>query len=161
MNSRELQRMVSTGRYIELIAWSVLPRNVNPLTGFRTLEEYSYLGSFGFVHRAVFEDVGGFDEAFAGWGFEDLNLMLRLSLTGDKWKFLGRSGKPLFHIAHKRPVGWELDKQRNRDLYLQREKDLGVTLRVNHIFKVYEGDGRSVLQTREDRQKDVELPHFW
>jgi len=45
---------------------------------FQALYRPTFIGSFGIVPRAMFEQVGGFDEAFTGWGGEDTDLLVRL-----------------------------------------------------------------------------------
>lgn len=40
--------------------------------------QYTFVGCFGLIPRSVFENIGGFDQAFKGWGLEDVDLMRRL-----------------------------------------------------------------------------------
>ncbi len=48
----------------------------------RRLRKFRFLTLQASVPRAAFELVNGFDEDFNGWGFEDLDLGLRLQLAG-------------------------------------------------------------------------------
>ncbi len=45
-----------------------------------------YTGNLS-LPRALFDRIGGFDDAFSGWGLEDLDLGVRLHRAGARWVF--------------------------------------------------------------------------
>jgi validoxylamine A glucosyltransferase len=55
------------------------------------------------VERRLFESVGGFDEAFQGWGPEDADLCYRLFRSGAGGAFAGDCR--LYHLDHARDAG--------------------------------------------------------
>lgn len=58
------------------------------------------VGGMVAVHRDVFEQVGGYDERFTGWGFEDRAFALALEgLLGPASRIPG----PLYHLWHPAP----------------------------------------------------------
>ncbi len=64
------------------------------------------------VPRAAFERVNGFDEAFEGWGDEDIDLGLRLQLSGVRGQTVADASR-VFHLYHDpAPLA-----QPNRDYY--------------------------------------------
>jgi GT2 family glycosyltransferase len=68
------------------------------------------------IGRSVFEELGGMDEDFAGWGGED-NEFLDRCLTRNAWRF---GYLPLLHLWH--PSRAERDADRNPALALLRRK---------------------------------------
>lgn len=120
-----------------------LPCGINRDLGYRDLNEFTFIGCFGAVARDVFWAVGGFDEAFRGWGLEDTDLMMRLCLGGYRYALLRDQGISLVHLTH--PNDTHADYARNRVLFDERERSRGHYFHVNHFFGVHEGDGTAVL----------------
>lgn len=80
-------------------------------------------GSLGCT-RAAYKDVGGFDEAYVGYGCEDCCFYERLAkLT----KFSEDRRFDFFHLDHGRTPGWEACHKRNKTYYMNVRK--GKTLR--------------------------------
>ncbi|MFI5721543.1 condensation domain-containing protein [Streptomyces cyaneofuscatus] len=52
------------------------------------------------VRSGAYDDVGGFDERFEGWGGEDEDITRRLTQSGD---FRRYGDEPLLHLDHPRP----------------------------------------------------------
>lgn len=50
----------------------------------------TFIGCFGIVPRTLFEQVGGFDAQFSGWGGEDTDLLARLLAVGPLVSLFGR-----------------------------------------------------------------------
>lgn len=65
-----------------------------PLDGLPILNS----GSMGCVaiRRACFEEVGGFDESYVGWGYEDLDFATRCNALWPNRRVTG----PVFHLWH-------------------------------------------------------------
>lgn len=76
------------------------------------------VGGVVLFDREVFTASGGYHEAFRAWGFEDAEIVARMTRLGhpyhraDAW--------PLFHLAHprgRRGGGWYKSARQNRALY--------------------------------------------
>ncbi len=66
----------------------------------REHEGYNSFGKFSIlVKRCIFEKVGGYDETFEGWGFQDLDLNNRLP----RGCYKGYTTNVGFHMWHPRP----------------------------------------------------------
>jgi len=123
-----------------------LPRGIKRETGYRDLFEYSFIANFGLVDRSSFFNVGGFDErTFAGWGREDVDLMLRLYLNKTKFQLLF-DDIWVIHLNH--PLSESDARQRSKSFqkYKKRESDLGIVFKVNHLYGVFENDGTAILE---------------
>ena len=57
--------------------------------------------------------VNGFDEAYAGWGLEDSDLVIRLLHAGVRHKS-ARFATPLFHLWHRENDRSRLDDNQRR-----------------------------------------------
>lgn len=55
------------------------------------------------VHRATWEALGGYDERFSGWGFEDTAFLWMAEDIGPGW---GRLAGPLWHLWHPPTTAW-------------------------------------------------------
>ena len=66
----------------------------------RTYDGYNSFGKFSLIlNRDIFEKVGGYDETFQGWGFQDLDLTQRIP----KGCYKGYMTNTGFHMWHPRP----------------------------------------------------------
>ena len=83
---------------------------------FEPRELQAVTGACLLVRRAVFEDQGGFDEAFVN-GVEDIDLCLKLRAEG--WKVRYEPASVLTHVASVSPRR-EADNARNGSVYLSR-----------------------------------------
>ena len=95
-----------------------------------------------FISREKFEEAGGEDESFYGWGQEDWNRM-------EKWEKLDyqirRTGGPLFHLTHPRDLNGKMDE-------LWRKRYAGNLLRRTQNSSVREVKEMVVPQNgREER----------
>lgn len=115
----------------------------------RDLMEFTWIACFGAIWKADFEAIGGFDVNYRGWGRHDMDLMLRLLV--DRFKFVNLFDEvSVIHLNHK-VIQEDLEKKRqNISYYLDKEKKSGVVFKPNHLFGVYEGDGREVLLKRNE-----------
>lgn len=59
--------------------------------------QYALFGAFGIVHRKMFEDIGGFDNHYKGWGLEDIDIIRRL-LMKSNCRML--KNERVWHIDH-------------------------------------------------------------
>jgi glycosyltransferase involved in cell wall biosynthesis len=127
------------------------------------------------VPRRLMLDVGGFDEAFRGWGLEDTDLHLRLCAAGARTRVLRGAGN--YHQVHPRPSGDRLaDWIRNARYFLDKHDrfeawafvtgvfaELGFA-KVSEIVQAYRREASSVLArelarvTREHARQLVRVP---
>jgi glycosyltransferase involved in cell wall biosynthesis len=121
-----------------LTSISLLPCGVNQANGFRDLNEYTFIGSYGIIRRNVFEKIGGFDVGYKGWGYEDTDLMMRLCLGREEYTILGQNGVEVYHLTHPSRTRGALSTQ---ERFNALERQHGRWFHVNHFFGVYEADG--------------------
>ncbi|CAO3363273.1 tetratricopeptide repeat protein [Azospirillum melinis] len=75
---------------------------VNQIDLFDPRNEMLYKNSYGgsvFFARRVFDRLGGFNEKFVSWGWEDFEIYRRLELLGER---VERTLGPLLHLSHAR-----------------------------------------------------------
>jgi GT2 family glycosyltransferase len=119
------------------------PLTVNRLSGKNILDHRSYLANYGIISREVFLEVGGFDESYSGWGYQDTDLMYRLCLKGFSYEIFSNHEIEVFHLSHQVDKGTMY--QVNRQRYLQKQQQEGRLFHINHFFEVYENDGYSLF----------------
>ena len=131
--------------YIE--ANSFLPRGISRETGYRDLQEFTFVAHFGVVERSALGEYGGFDETRFPTRREDVELMFRLLRAGMTYSHLFETCRCV-HLTHP-IVASTLDE---RLQYHQRFRDhealVGMRFRVGALFGVYEGlSGQQPLET--------------
>jgi glycosyltransferase involved in cell wall biosynthesis len=133
--------------YLKSIAH--LPRGIKRGSGMRDLMEFTWIACFGAIHKGDFEEIGGFDINYSGWGRHDMDLMLRLLIRD--FGFVNLFDKvSVIHLNHK-VIQEDIERKRqNISYYLDKEKRLGAIFKPNHLFGVYEGDGEEVLIERTE-----------
>ena len=69
------------------------------ITDFAYLEDLICMMGFVFFHKKHFEMVGGYNEIFRGWGYEDIHMYNKLSQVCQKY-IISNLTKFIFHIPH-------------------------------------------------------------
>ena len=152
-----VEEMVRNEQIDELTSWAHLPENsVNRLSGHRSLQEYSFLSNFGLLHRDAIEEVGGFDDEFEHWGYEDADLMVRLLASGYDFVNLFDT-TAVVHLNH------PLDKPRgasesNRELYYERMGDRGLIFEMNRLFDSEPGTHTNIVYPRPNARSRRDPP---
>ena len=124
---------------------SLLPCGINRQSGYRDLQEYSFLGNFGAVERELFDSVGGFDEGtFGAWGREDVDLMLRLWLRRPCFGNLHEMVS-VVHLNHALSDEDVASAEKSLRAYMNRERELGVQFCAGNLFGTGELDHNEVL----------------
>lgn len=133
--------------YLKSIAH--LPCGIKRGSGMRDLMEFTWIACFGAIHKVDFEEFGGFDINYRGWGRHDMDLMLRLLIKD--FGFVNLFDKvSVIHLNHK-VIQEDIERKRlNISHYLDKEKSAGVIFKPNHLFGIYEGDGEEVLIKRTE-----------
>lgn len=126
-----------------------LPRGIKRGSGMRDLMEFTWIACFGAIYKDDFEQVGGFDANYTGWGRHDMDLMLRLLMRD--FGFVNLFDKvSVIHLNHKVIQEDIVKKRHNISYYLEKEKRSKVIFKPNHLFGIYEGDGEQVLIKRSE-----------
>lgn len=124
---------------------SVEPSNINRATGSFALDNFTFLGNFGVVSKDKFFEVGGYDESFQGWGYEDTDLMQSLFHAGAKFRSFFDLSLRCFHLTH--PVSQD-GLSSNMDLFHKKIRERGREYNISHVLGIFEtGD----LQFSYDR----------
>jgi len=132
-----------------LFKGAYLPEGNNEFTGYRSLHEYSFIGCFGCLRAETFWDVGGFDEKYIGWGYEDTDLMMRLILAGNEFVKM-YNNISILHLSHPSSHLFETERLINRKRFENLEKSVKFVFKANHLFGIFENDGRAILQRMRD-----------
>jgi GT2 family glycosyltransferase len=117
---------------------AIEPVNLNRKNGYQKLSNYSFIGNFGVVRRDLFEAIGGFDEEFSGWGYEDADLMQKLLHNEARFFLMETVNSYCIHLSH------YVDKANVEDnimIYQKKILERGKHFKLNHYFGVFEHDG--------------------
>jgi hypothetical protein len=133
--------------YLQSIAH--LPSGIKRGSGMRDLNEFTWIACFGAICKDDFQEIGGLDVNYSGWGRHDMDLMLRLLVKG--FSFVNLFDRiSTIHLNH-RVIKQDIQKKhQNISYYLEKEKKLGFIFKPNHLLGVYEGDGEEVLIKRTE-----------
>jgi GT2 family glycosyltransferase len=126
------QKLVSNTE-IDTIAF--LPKGISRETGYRDLQEFSFIGNFGGLMKTDFMKVGGFDSTRFPGRQEDVDLMYRLLLNNYSFKFLDDSIK-VIHLTH--PITGNRSEERQHWFEEFRKKELeeGHWFCINNLLRV-------------------------
>lgn len=120
-----------------------LPKSIERLSGNPSFHEYSFIGHFGIIKRTVFQNVNGFDETYKEWAYQDTDLMMRLCIENFQYDLLCNDYIAVYHLSHK------VDKTKfqdiNKEIFLQKQKELGIKFHLNHFFGIFDDDKYSIL----------------
>ena len=122
---------------------SILPRGINRAFGFRDLNEFTFMGNFGAIKKEVFQSAGKFGEDFPVYGYEDVDLMMRLCMKGYRSELLCERSIGVIHLTH--PTQTEESLSKNGRTFDEIQQNRGYYFQANHFFGVYEGDGHAIL----------------
>lgn len=116
---------------------AILPKGISRETGFRDLQEFSFIGNFGGMLKRDFLDAGGFDANRFPGRQEDVDLMFRLLLSGHNFIHLPGEIK-VIHLNH--PIIGSKKDERHFWIneFKKKEMEEGYYFCINHLFSVYE-----------------------
>lgn len=124
--------------------WAHLPvDSLNRRTGKPNLQEFSSISNFGIVSREKLLAVGGFDETFTNWGFEDRELLVRLLRhTGEFINLFDTT--QILHFNHPLDVPSGAVAS-NRDRFTSALDRQGVTFDAGQLFDADAGTYSDIL----------------
>jgi len=122
---------------------SYLPKSIERISGSQSFHEYSFIGHFGAVKRTVFAKIGGFDEQYIGWSYQDTDLMMRLCMNNFRYDLMHSDGISIFHLSH--PVDKSNTAAINRKRFVLKQQSAGIEFHLNHFFGIFDDDGYSIL----------------
>lgn len=128
-----------------LQASSFLPCGISRESGYRDLQEFSFIANFGVIPRSLFELIGGFDVNLFPSRREDVDLMYRLLLNEAEYIHLYDKCECI-HLTHPMVAADPHDRVKNHLRFQQRERECGYHFKVNQLFGVYEGCNGPVLE---------------
>jgi hypothetical protein len=100
-----------------------------------TIVQNSEAGASVVVNRETYFEIGGFDEAFVGWGGED-NEFWERATTRKVWPY---GYLPLVHLWHEPQAGKFDDTSTRKDLYWERSKE-PVETRIRRLIGISPGN---------------------
>ncbi len=133
----EFNSFLDAGHLDAIDEQSVVPSGIKRGTGRRDLHEFSFIGHFGFVRNELFKKVGGYDEQYRGWGYEDTDLMMRLYIESSAYLNLFELAD-VYHLTHPISKVDKANRSKNIELYQSKEDNLSISFYVNRIFDVYD-----------------------
>lgn len=133
-----------------LKAKSYLPKSIDRFSGKQSFHEFSYVGNFGAVRRNVFLQLNGFDELYTGWTYQDTDLMMRLALHTQNYQVMQFDNIHIYHLAHSVDKSEYLEK--NRERFIQKQKELKIKFYINHFFGVFDDELYSIYCPEEPSQ---------
>ncbi len=114
---------------------SINTMSIDRINGEFTINDRSFIGHFGAIKRNVFKDIGGFDEQYEGWGYQDTDLMMRLCYKNYKYYLMSQDNISIIHLSH--VANKYDDKQKNKELYDLKLKNLNLLFNLNNFFAYY------------------------
>lgn len=124
----------------DINAFAFLPKGISRETGYRDLQEFSFIGNFGGLMKEDFLKVGGFDSKRFPGRQEDVDLMYRLLLNNFMYKLLNDKVKTI-HLTHPITGNRSDERQHWFEEFRKKEHEEGYWFCINHLFRVFEDYG--------------------
>jgi|GEM_PF-2350833 len=131
-----------------LKAKSFLPQSIERATGKRNCSEFTYIGNFGAIRRDVFNGIGGFDEQYEGWLYQDMDIMMRLCLDNHTYEVLSYNDIFCYHLSH--PVDKEFYRRKNEERYRNKMSELKIQFNQNNFFGRFDDETVAVVTHLSD-----------
>ena len=121
-----------------LKAKSFKPTSIERNSGNRNFHDFSFIGNFGAIKRAVFQEIGGFDEQYEGWTYQDTDLMMRLCEKEYSYQLMAYDDIYVYHLSHPADKSQYISK--NRELFYEKQKQMNVKFHLSHFFGIFNSD---------------------
>lgn len=87
------------------------------------------------IHKSFIDSIGGFDENYKGWGYEDTDLAYRLKQQ--KIKYITDYSIRCYHLLHERNLKTQrIEELRNRDYFENKYKDDKLLRFILFLYKI-------------------------
>lgn len=126
-----------------LKAKSFLPQSIERTTGNRNCSEFTYIGNFGAIRREVFNEIGGFDELYEGWLYQDTDIMMRLCFNNYTYEIMSYTDMFCYHLGH--PADKQLYRKINKEKYMKKQAELKIKFSNNNFFGRFDDDTVAVI----------------
>jgi len=126
-----------------LKAKSFLPHSIERTTGNRNCSEFTYIGNFGAVKRKIFYAIGGFDEQYEGWTYQDTDLMMRLCSKQYNYEILAYNNMFCYHLGH--PADKQYYRKINKEKYMKKQIEFNLKFNHNNFFGRFDDDTVAVV----------------
>lgn len=126
-----------------LKAKSYIPQSIERTSGCKNFSEYTYIGNFGAVRRQVYDNIGGFDEEYEGWLYQDTDLMMRLCYSNYRFEVLSYTGIYCFHLSH--PADKQRYRAANKRRYDVKQLELGIRFNISSFFGRFDNNDYNVI----------------
>lgn len=125
---------------------SFLPKTVDRLTGERIYRDYTFIGNFGAIKKSVFEKVGGFDENYKSWGYQDGDLMMRLCYHNYTYRLMSEDDIFVYHLSHGVDKSQNINSNYNR--FIEKQNELGISFNFNNFFCEFTCDNFHIISRK-------------
>lgn len=122
---------------------SFLPYSIDRDSGKTSYHHRSFIGNFGCINLKVFKELGGFDENFESWTYQDTDLMMRLANANKEYQLMANDGINIYHLSH--GVEKHESRIRNKALFERKKKKLGINFHLNHFFGDFDSNFYSII----------------
>ena len=126
-----------------LKAKSFLPQSIERTTGKKNCSEFAYIGNFGAIRRDVFNAVGGFDEQYEGWLYQDTDIMMRLCFENYTYEVMSYTDMFCYHLAH--PADKQHYRKINKERFIKKQAELRIRFCNNNFFGRFDDDTVAVI----------------
>lgn len=126
-----------------LKAKSFLPQSIERTTGNRNCSEFTYIGNFGAIKRDVFNAIGGFDEQYEGWLYQDTDIMMRLCFNNYHYQIMSYTDMYCYHLAH--PADKQLYRKINKERYMRKQIELNIKFSNSNLFGRFDSESTAVI----------------
>lgn len=131
--------------FVDILNHSFLPSGINRETGYRDLQEFSFFGNCGLIHKKDFILIGGFDQIKFPSRREDVDIMFRMIIQ--KFEYIHLYDYiTVLHLTHPADVQTLEERQLCHEQFHKREEEYGYRFRVNNLFGIDEMDGKDILE---------------
>jgi len=140
----QLQKNYSINHILNILrATSLLPKSIDRLSGKLTYHHRSFIGNFGCVKKDVFTNVGGFDEKYYGWSYQDTDLMMKFVVNNMNYQIMADNLIKVYHLSHGVKKG--ASKDRNKILFEENQRKLRVKFHLNNFFGDFDDNYYSII----------------
>jgi len=144
-NQEVIEEALSSGFISDLLRMSNLPSGINRDSGFRDLQEFSFIGHFGMIFKDDYQAIGGFDARNFPARREDNELMYRCLLKGFDYIHLF-DDCDVIHLTHPAVVESKNERLEYHRKFEEWQIKQGFWFKANHLFGVSELDGSEILE---------------